>query len=126
MTDSDRPLTARQRRAVTAVLMHQRLDDAARSVGVSPRTLRRWRARDTFTDAVRTEARTLDRDSVDQIRAAQSEAVHALRTALGDETAAGVRVRAAAVLLDAGGRARVEDLEDRLMDLEQRMNGVTQ
>lgn len=122
MSGSDRPgdgLTARQRRAVSAVVVAPTLDEAARTVGVSARTLRRWRTREPFARAVRQAARDLDREAVDSLRAAQVDAVRTLRQAL-DADAAGVRVRAAVALLDAGERARGDDLDERLTALEQR------
>lgn len=121
----DRPgdgLTARQRRAVMVVLTAPTLGEAARLVGVSPRTLYRWRSSEPFTRSVRATARALDRDAADQLRAATVDAVRVLREALADEAPA-VRVRAAVALLDAAERARDDDVSERLQALERRLLG---
>lgn len=116
----DDGLTARQRRAVVAVLTAPTLDEAARALGVNPRTLRRWRAHEPFAAAVRQAARDLDREAVDTLRAATVDAVRVLRAALADKTPA-IRVRAAVALLDAAERARDDDVAERLDALERRL-----
>ena len=116
-------LTPAQRRAVTAVLTHARLDEAAAACGVTPQTLRRWRASEPFTAAVRATAREADREAVNALLAAQGEAVETLRRAMVDTSAPALRVRAAMAVLDAGQRAQGNDLDDRIEDLERRIDG---
>lgn len=118
---SDGGLTPAQRRAVTAVLTHARLDEAAAACGISPQTLRRWRATEAFAQAVRAAARTADREAVDGLLAAQVDAVATMRQAMGDTSSPAVRLRAAIAVLDAGQRARGTDLDDRIDDLERRI-----
>ena len=123
MSGSGRPgdgLTARQRRAVVATLTAPTLDEAARALGVSPRTLRRWRTSAAFAAAVRQAARDLDREAIDALRAATVDAVRVLREALADESSV-VRVRAAVAVLDAADRARDDDVFERLEALERRL-----
>lgn len=117
---SDEVLTARQRRAVVAVLTAPTLGEAAAAVQVSARTLRRWRSREVFARAVRQAAREMDREAVDALRAATVDAVATLRRAL-DEDAPAVRVRAAVAIVGAAERARDDDLDARLSALEQRV-----
>jgi len=88
---------------------------------VSPRTLRRWRATEAFAQAVRAAARTADREAVDGLLAAQVEAVATMRLAMRDESSPALRLRAAIAVLDAGQRARGTDLDDRIEDLERRI-----
>lgn len=116
MTGLDRSTRIR-RSAVDAVLAHRTLDDAADACGVSPRTLRRWRADDDFARAVRERSQSLSRDAHDQLRAAQVEAVDALRAAMRDGTPA-TRVRAARAVLEVAMRHEASDLDQRIADVE--------
>jgi len=60
-----------QQRAVTAWLTAHTAGEVAREVGVTERTLRRWRAQPAFVDAVRLAARDEHRDATAGLLAAR-------------------------------------------------------
>ena len=111
-------LSPLQRRGVHALLACRTAEEAATGVGVSVRTVRRWQTDPAFREALRVEARSASRSAVDHLLASQRTAVGVLVDALADPVA-GVRIRAAGLLLDAGQRAADDDLDERLGRLEE-------
>ncbi len=118
MAGSD-TLSAIRRRGVHVLLACRTAEEAATSVGVSVRTVRRWQADPVFREALRVEARSASRSAVDSLLAGQVAAVRVLVHALDDEQVS-VRIRAAGLLLDAGQRAADDDLAERVEALEGR------
>lgn len=99
-----RLLTPKQRSAVEALLAAPSRAAAAAACGVSERTLLRWIKLPAFATAYRAAARAQFTDAQAQLKAASRDAAEVLRGALnGDDPA--LRVRAAAAILDAAGRA---------------------
>lgn len=93
-------------------------DVAGEAVGVSGRTIRRWREDPDFEADVQAARRALLAEAVAALGAAARDAVSTLHAALKDESP-NVRVRAASVLLSAlPSITEHADLEQRIAALE--------
>lgn len=118
-------LTARQSKALTALLTEPTIAAAAAKVGVGERTLHTWLAEPAFASAYR-DAR---RDAYGQAVARLQQYSHAAVTVLlqvmaTTDTPAATRVNAAAKVLDfARSSIELEDLAERIDQLEQSMKG---
>ena len=87
-------------------------------IGVSGRTVRRWREDPAFEELVQAAARELLGEAVAALGAAARDAIETLHAALRDENAA-IRVRAASVLLSAlPAVSEYAALEQRIAALE--------
>lgn len=105
-------LTAKQVQAVQAVLTCRTMEDAAEQVGVTSKTLRRWRSEvPEFDMAVRDAADAALADAANMLKAATRTAVRTLAEIAADEKRADwVRMQAAAKLMEHG--ARLESMRD--------------
>jgi hypothetical protein len=117
-------LSAKQARAVGALLVSRTVTVAAQEVGISERQLTRWLADDAFRAALQRAQDAALGLAVRRLAGGLGVALDTLTTVMADTTGtpAGVRVRAAGLWLDAGLRwleladlaARVEKLEVKL------------
>ena len=135
MTGNDSPtpvLTAKQEKAVVALLTENSIASAAQKAGVSEKTLFRWLKDDPFKASYRDARREVVTQAVSQISQTTGKAVATLRAVCDDGDApAGARVSAAKTLLDMAFRgveiddlaARVETLESELSLLMSSQNG---
>ncbi len=122
MTESKR-LTAKQERALQALLVTPTTRAAAEAAGVSEATIWRWLADADFS-AVYREARTKSLEStLTALQAAGADAVKALRDVMNDTNAKGSeRVSAAKAIIELGLKGRdVLETEERLAALEERL-----
>jgi HEAT repeat protein len=110
-------VTAKQHRAIAALLTTRTVQEAAAEAGVGERTLYRWMGDAAFRVAYSTASHERLAETIGRLRAVAGEAVETLRTALQD-TSASVRVRAAVALLDTAVKVEVDDLAQRVEDLE--------
>ena len=124
MSESD--LTAKQERALVALMGARTLDDAAVRAEVGQRTLRRWLQQDAFQAAFRRLRQDAMGAATAHLQNVAWEAVEALRSILTDDAAPpGARVSAARTLLDQAQRAvELEDLALRIDQLEARVRGT--
>lgn len=98
-------------------------DSVGQELGVSGRTIRRWREDPEFERDVQAARRELLSEAVAALGAAARDAITALHAALQDESPA-VRVRAASVLLSAlPAISEHANLEERIANLEALVNG---
>lgn len=113
-------LERKQDEAIAALLTQRTIEDAAKSISVSPNTLLRWLKDPDFDKAYREARRAAFRQSVARLQQASSTAVTALLKVLVDPaTPASARVRAADVILDHSAKAiELEDIEARVSELE--------
>lgn len=122
LSDTSTPvLTARQSRALVALLTASDVPSAAKSAGVAPQTLFRWlRESPDFKTAYRDARREVVSQAVSQISAGAGAAVGTLRAVCDDGDApAGARVSAAKTLLDLAFRGvELDDLSARVESLE--------
>ena len=116
-------LTARQEKAIAALLSEPTVEKAAAKVGVGLRTLHTWLHDPTFADAYRAARREAVGQAIARLQQVSSAAVTVLETVMndGDEKGA-TRVAAAKTVLETAIRAvELEDLAARLSELEARL-----
>ena len=106
---------------MAALLTTCSLKAAAEAAGVDGKTLRAWLRDDPeFSAAYRAARSRMVNDAVDELVAAQSEAVSALRRCLTSESDT-ARISAARSILEYSIRGReLTDLEQRIATLERR------
>ena len=124
MAGAGEKLTARQTRALAALLAHPTLSAAAKASGVGESTLRRWLREPAFA----AEFRRLRREALGGAVTALHQLSTAAALALGEALAcdhAGTRVRAALGILDQA-RALGEslDLAEQVEDLRRQVEGL--
>ena len=109
-----------QRRAVAALVVCKTQRAAAASVGIAERTLARWLIDGNFQAELSRAEGEVIAEAVRELLGLASSAVGCLRDTLDDkELSAGVRIRAAALALDALLRLREwASIEKRLSELE--------
>ena len=106
--------------AIIALLTARNMEEAAKSVGVSPKTLLRWQKLPEFDRAFR-EARTATfRQNVARLQQASSPAVTTLLKILVDPNAPlAVKARCAYYILDQTKKGmETEDIAARVSELE--------
>src|SRR5215217_4167043 len=113
-------LTARQEKAVAALITSKTVEEAAAKAGVSPRTLYRWQHEDPLFQAEwRSRRRAALDTAIASLQSGCIEAVEVLRGALGERNVH-ARIRAALGLLEHGLAANAQfELDQRLRALEE-------
>jgi len=119
-------LSAKQDKAIAALVTSRTREAAAAVAGVHPRTLARWINEDPLFEI---EYRSARRQALDYaiacLQSGAVEAVEALRNALGDRSVH-VRVRAAGILLEHALAAHQSfELEQRIKLLEEASGETT-
>lgn len=107
--------------AIAALLTSKSIAEAAGSIGIGERTLRRWMAEPTFRDRFLEVRQEFVRRAFTNIQAAMPKAVDALLEILGDAamTPAAVRVAAARLVIEKGLAVfESEELLARIQKLE--------
>ncbi len=120
MTGHGSKLGRKMEQAIIALLTCRNTEEAAKSVGVSAKTLLRWQKLPEFEKAFR-EARTSTfRQSVARLQQASGPAVTTLLKVLVDPAASlTVKARCAYYILDQTRKAvETEDIEARVSELE--------
>lgn len=110
-------LTAKQWRAITALIATPTVQAAAAAANVTERTLYRWQQSAAFRSAFRVEARRVHGESTSGLLAASRDAVDTLRAALTSESPS-VRIRAARSILELASKAAEDDTAERIDRLE--------
>jgi hypothetical protein len=118
-------LTAKQERALAALVTQPTQAAAAAAAGVDSRTLRRYLADPDFQAAYKAAFSDLVSDAVRQSQQALAPALATLREIAEDaEQPATVRVQASRSLLEFGLRfTETYDVLAQLQDLERRLDG---
>ena len=114
-------LSRKQEHGISALLLQPTLVDAATTIGVDERTLRRWlREHGQFQTAYRDARRAVVQHAIAQMQRATGEAVETLRNIMQDpEAPASARVSAAKAILDTAIKGiEIDDLEARIATLE--------
>ncbi|HNT23308.1 MAG TPA: helix-turn-helix domain-containing protein [Anaerolineales bacterium] len=116
-------LTRKQARAVAALLAHRTIEDAARAVGVNPRTIYAWLDLAAFRAALNQAESAVIRDALRAVVGdlqSNFETMRAIRDGDAPET---VKLQAAKALDASLLRWReLETLEERITRLEERIN----
>jgi hypothetical protein len=120
MTGHGTKFGRKKEEAVAALLVQRNLEDAARAVGISPKTLLRWMKEPEFDAAYREARRAAFGQSIARLQQASGAAVATLLKVMVDSnTPASTRVRAADSVLDHSAKAiELEDLVARVAALE--------
>jgi hypothetical protein len=111
----------KQEEAIAALLTQRNTEEAARAVGVAPKTLLRWMKLPDFQCAYRQARWAAFGQSIARLQQATSAAASTLLKVMVDpSTPASTRVRAAeSVLTHAAKSIEIEDIEARVTALEQ-------
>jgi|SRR6516164_734067 hypothetical protein len=120
MTGHGAKFGRKKEEALVALLSHRNLEEAARSVGIDPKTLLRWLQVPEFRTAYREARRAAYLQSVARLQQASSAAATTiLKLMLDPKTPASVRVRAAECVMNHATKAiEIEDIEARVAELE--------
>jgi hypothetical protein len=113
-------LTAKQEKAISALLSEPTMKSAAHLVKVSEITIIRWLREDAFKEAYQEARREATRQAIARLQQASSEAVDTLREVMNSSTAQpGARVSAAKTVLELSLKAvEIEDLALRVEEVE--------
>jgi len=114
--------------AIAALLTQRNIDEAARSIGVSPNTLLNWMKLPEFEKAYREARRAAFRQAIARLQQGSSAAATTLLKMLVEPGAApSVRVRASECILSHATKAiEIEDIEARVTELERAMEASKQ
>jgi transposase-like protein len=106
--------------AIVALLTHRTIEEAARSIGVDPKTLLRWMKEPDFDKAYRAAKRAAFGQSIARLHHLSSAAVSTLgKVMLDSATPPATKVRAADSILNHTAKAiEIEDIEARVTELE--------
>ena len=113
-------LTAKQERAIAALLSESSIAAAAVQVGVTERTVYRWLDEPTFSEAYRQARQQVVQQALVRVQALTSNAVRVLEAVMTEDSVPpGTRLAAAKVALEYAVKAvELEDLASRLARLE--------
>jgi transposase-like protein len=113
-------LTARQEKAIAALLSESTIAKAAEKIGVNESTIRRWLDDDAFESAYRQARRHAVGQATARLQQLSSHAVMVLARLMADpEVPPSVRMHAARTILEFAIKAvELEDIEARLAALE--------
>jgi hypothetical protein len=121
MTGHGAKFGRKKENAIVALLTHRNIEEAAKAVGISTKTLLRWTKEPEFDTAYRAARRTAFSQSVARLQQASGAAASTLLKIMVDPgTPPATRVRAADSVLDHAAKAiELEDIEVRVTALEQ-------
>jgi hypothetical protein len=115
-------MTAKQQRAIGALLSEPSIRQAAVVARLGEKPIRRWLQIPEFSLAYQQARRQAFAEALSDLRAATHDAVDALRKAIKEETGA-VRLKAATAILELSIRsAETFEIETRLERLERELN----
>ncbi len=120
MTGHGAKFGRKQEEAVAALLTQRNIEEAARAVGIGPKTLLRWLKLPEFQAAYRQARRDAYGQAIARLQQGTSAAATTLLKMMIDPgTPASVKVRAAeAIFSHAAKGMEVEDIEVRVAELE--------
>lgn len=110
----------KKEQAIAALLAHRNVDAAAHAIGVSVTTLLRWMKDPAFQAAYQEARRTVFARDLTRLQDAAGAAVTTvLKVMLDPNAPAGIRLRAAEIVLEQGARiSEMTEIKDRLLQLE--------
>jgi hypothetical protein len=111
----------KQEEAIAALLVQRNVDEAAKSIGIAPRTLIRWMKLPEFQTAYREARRAAFGQALARLQQGTAAAATTLlKTMIDPGTPPSVRVRAAEAIFNHAAKAiEIEDVEVRVTALEQ-------
>ena len=125
MTGHGAKFGRKQEEAIAALLTQRNLEEAAKSTGVSPKTLIRWLKLPEFAAAYREARRAAFGQSIARLQQATGAAATTLMKVMVDPNSpASTRVRAADSIFNHAAKAiEIEDIEARVAELERAAEG---
>ena len=115
-------MSAKQEKAIAALLASGSINAAAEAVGVSSRTLRRWLQDDSFAAELRRARARAFSLALSRLASATVEAVDLLVATMRDRAASpGIRVRAALGILQNATTAHDTDVARELQEIRQQL-----
>jgi hypothetical protein len=116
-------LKPKQQEAILALLLNRGVEETARTVKVTPRTLYRWLNEPEFDRAYRKARRKAFDQATARVQQASSAAVTVMMKTMVDTNAgASVRLRAADMVYSHAAKAiEIEDVDLRVSELERAM-----
>lgn len=120
---SEGGITGKKAKAISALLSCKSMAAAAATLKVSEVTLWRWLQEEDFKKAYREARSQVVSQAIGQIQNACTEAVQTLSDVMADlEAPASARVSAAKTVLETAFKTvEIEDLEERISELEARL-----
>jgi transposase-like protein len=120
MSQFGEKLAGKREAAILALLSTRNVEEAARAVGVTPRTLYRWVKEPEFDAAYRAGKRAAFGQAIARLHHLSSAAVSTLgKVMLDAATPPATKVRAADSILNHTAKAiEIEDIEVRVRELE--------
>jgi transposase-like protein len=120
MTGHGSKFARKKEEAIVALLTQRNVEEAARSIGIDPKTLLRWMKDPEFDAAYRAARRLAFGQSVARLQQATSAAATTLLKVMVDPaTPPAVKIRAADIVFNNAAKAiELEDIEARLAELE--------
>ena len=121
MVGHGQKLGRKKEAAITALLTHRNVDEAAQAAGVGATTLWRWLSLPEFQAEYRKARRDAFSQSVARLQQGTSAAATTLlKTMIDPGTSASVKVRAAEAIFHHAAKAiEIEDIEARVSAMEQ-------
>src|ERR1035438_6488168 len=110
----------KKEQAITALLSHRSMEEAARAAGIGVNTLLRWMKEPEFDQAYRKARREAFGQGTARLQQASGAAVSSILKIMLDQHApASTKLRAADLVLSHGAKAiEIEDIEARVAELE--------
>lgn len=107
--------------AIVALLTQRNIEEAAKAVGIAPRTLVNWLKLPEFQAAYREARRSAYGQAIARLQQGTSAAATTLlKTLIDPATPASVKVRAAEAIFNHAAKAiEIEDIEARVAALEE-------
>jgi len=119
-------LRPKQQEAILALLTNATVEQAARAVNITPRTLYRWLQESLFNKAYRKACRDAFGQGTARLQQASGAAVSSILKIMLDQHApVSTKLRAAELVLTQGARAlELEDVEARVAELERKVEAA--
>jgi transposase len=120
-------ISRKREMAIAALLSHPSIPAAAKSIGISEKSLGRWLRQNEFREAYLAAKRQGIRQALTSIQAAIEEAVQTLRDVMNDSASPPAsRVNSAKTIIDFAVKGlELEDFELRLARLEEHLPRAT-
>jgi DNA-binding MurR/RpiR family transcriptional regulator len=115
------PLTAKQRKAIAALIEHPSIDEAAESCGISRPTIWRWLQNADFRREYQQAQRQVVEAAISELQAATSKAVRRLVRNLESENDFAANQAAISILSQSLKALELRDLIARVEELEGRL-----
>src|ERR1700676_4964971 len=119
MISTGRKVSRKRREAIQALLEQPNVGEAARMVGVSPQTLRRWQKDPEFDAEYRAAKRAHVNQAMVRLRQGAVVAVNSILNTMYNSKKPGLRLKAAQTVISLGNDAtEIDNLAAALAEVE--------